>query len=376
MSKVRNPNFNDSTKSGHEKTPPKTPSTPKTPKSPNIIPKVPKRIFEDFIIKQKLGQGAFGEKAQVDNERKILQQAQQHKLKFMVHLHSAFQTEEMVYLAMDYCPGGDLGELLEVISALDENEARLWFAEMILAVNSLHQLNCIHRDLKPENFFIDSRGHIKLGDFGLSAAAKPTAPPTVGVVDELQKDRERLNKENIHSRFQKFKSVKPVKQRRRIAGNPIVISPGGGLKGGLQAYSVVGSPEFMSPEVLAQRDGDAILDLRKTDGYSFEVDWWSLGCVFYTCILGAPPFSGETPEEVFKSIINWEQLLPQVLGQYADQLSKECNSLLSGFLTDPSKRLGKDLTKLKTLKFFEGLNWDQLDQLKSEYVPIGYTSDN
>jgi len=96
-----------------------------------------------------------------------------------------------------------------------------------------------------------------------------------------------------------------------------------------------------------------------------------LGCVFYTCILGAPPFSGETPEEVFKSIINWEQLLPQVLGQYADQLSKECYSLLSGFLTDPSKRLGKDLTKLKAHKFFEGLNWDQLDQIKSEYVPIG-----
>jgi len=296
----------------------------------------------------------------------------------MVHLHASFQTEEMLYLTMDYCPGGDLGELLEVIYALDENEARLWFAEMILAVHALHhKLNCIHRDLKPENFFIDSRGHIKLGDFGLSAKGKAPSRPTVGIIEE-QKDRERLTKENISGRFPKFQStVKPLKARRRIAGIPIVISQEGLNKERIQAFSVVGSPEFMSPEVLAQRNGDVILDPRKnSDGYGFEVDWWSLGCVFYTCILGAPPFSGETPEDVFKSIINWEQLLPQVLGQYADQLSKECYSLLSGFLTDPSKRLGKDLTQLKAHKFFEGLNWDQLDQIKSEYVPIGYTSDN
>jgi serine/threonine protein kinase len=314
----------------------------------------------------------MNKKDQVDNERKILQLAQQHKLKFIVHLHFSFQTEEMLYLAMDYCPGGDLGELLEVIYALDENEARLWFAEMILAVHSLHQLNCIHRDLKPENFFIDSRGHIKLGDFGLSAAAKRAPPPTFNV--GYERERERLTKENFYSRFpHQFQSVKPLKERRRIAGNPIVINQAKGL----QAYSVVGSPEFMSPEVLAQREGDALPDTRKnSDGYSFEVDWWSLGCVFYTCILGAPPFSGETPEEVFISILKWEQLLPQVLGQYADQLSKDCYSLLSGFITSPSKRLGKDLSQLKQHKFFEGVNWDQLDLLKSEYVPIGYTSDN
>jgi len=226
----------------------------------------------------------------VFHERNILLLAKQHDIKFIVHLHASFQTEHMLYLAMDYCSGGHLGELLEVIYTLDENEARLWFAEMILAVNSLHELNYIHRDLKVENFFIDSRGHIKLGDFGFPN-------------------------------------------------------------------------QFRSPEILdAQKASDP--------SYSVDVDWWYLGCIFYTSLLGTPPFSAETSEIVFKSIINWEQLSAKVLGQYADLLSKECYSLLSGFLTDPSERLGKDLLKMKALKFFEGLDWDQLDQLKSEYAPI------
>jgi len=105
------------------------------------------------------------------------------------------------------------------------------------------------------------------------------------------------------------------------------------------------------------------------------VDWWSLGCVFYTCILGAPPFSGDTAEEIFKCIINWEQLLPEILGQYECHISKESYSLLSGFLTEPSKRLGTDFSTIKKHKFFKGLHWDNLENEKSDYVPLASASD-
>ena len=51
-----------------------------------------------------------------------------------------------------------------------------------------------------------------------------------------------------------------------------------------QAKSVVGSPDYMSPEVTAGRR------VSVQEGYGEEVDWWSLGCVFFEMILGAPPF--------------------------------------------------------------------------------------
>jgi len=71
----------------------------------------------------------------------------------------------------------------------------------------------------------------------------------------------------------------------------------------VKAFSVVGSPDYMSPEVLKGR-------LKQGPGYSNEVDWWSLGCVFFESILGAPPFSGESIEEVFANIENWSQIVP------------------------------------------------------------------
>jgi serine/threonine protein kinase len=55
-----------------------------------------------------------------------------------------------------------------------------------------------------------------------------------------------------------------------------------------QAYSIVGSPDYMSPEVLRQ------------EGYGEEVDWWSLGIIFFEVLLGGCPFAGDTPEEVFQ----------------------------------------------------------------------------
>jgi len=130
------------------------------------------------------------------------------------------------------------------------------------------------------------------------------------------------------------------------------------------ARSVVGSPEYMSPEVTAGLD-------EKTNSYGNEVDWWSLGCVFLEMIVGEPPFMGESPQQVFESIRNWKTLVPQVLTQYSQHMSPEFFSLVSGFLCDPVERFGKDLRKLQKHTFFImfKIDWNNLFKIEPPFIP-------
>lgn len=104
----------------------------------------------------------------VRTEREILTCA---KIPWIVNLRYSFQDENFLYLVMDFLPGGDLMSLLMNKNILSENESRFYIAELILAVESVHKLNCIHRDLKPDNILINKEGHIQLSDFGLSKLA-------------------------------------------------------------------------------------------------------------------------------------------------------------------------------------------------------------
>ena len=85
---------------------------------------------------------------------------------FVVSLHCAYQTRHHLYLALDYCGGGDLalhirhGEDVR----LPESTSRFVCAEVLLAVEALHEAGVIHRDLKAENVLVDSYGHIRLAD--------------------------------------------------------------------------------------------------------------------------------------------------------------------------------------------------------------------
>ena len=87
---------------------------------------------------------------------------------FIVKLHYAFQTPEKLFLILDYCPGGDLGEHLQREKRFSEEKARFYLAEVLLALEDLHKRDIIFRDLKPDNIVIDAEGHAKLTDFGLS----------------------------------------------------------------------------------------------------------------------------------------------------------------------------------------------------------------
>ncbi|CAD8054131.1 unnamed protein product [Paramecium sonneborni] len=87
---------------------------------------------------------------------------------FIVKLHYAFQSQCKLFLVMDFCPGGDLTKLLDLKQKLQEQIAKMYTAEIILAIEALHQNKIMYRDLKPQNIIIDNKGHCMLTDFGLA----------------------------------------------------------------------------------------------------------------------------------------------------------------------------------------------------------------
>jgi serine/threonine protein kinase len=69
---------------------------------------------------------------------------------------------------MEFVNGGELFYHLQQVGRFDENRARFYTAETILALDYLHKAGIVYRDVKPENILIDREGHIRLTDFGLS----------------------------------------------------------------------------------------------------------------------------------------------------------------------------------------------------------------
>ena len=147
---------------------------------------------------------------------------------------------------MEFLPGGDLMGLLIWKDTLPENQVKMISAELVLAIEYLHQLGFVHWDLKPDNILIDKEGHFKLSDFGLCAQFKWNS------ID--QKTKKRLQ-------------------------------------------STVGTPDYIAPEIFIK------------SSYNHLVDWWSLGIIIFEMIYGFPPFFCEDTEETYKKIACFEEHL-------------------------------------------------------------------
>jgi len=87
---------------------------------------------------------------------------------FVVSLHWAFQTQGHLFLVLDYCSGGELFHHLDRRGPFAEGDTRFYVSEILLGLEYLHSQGILYRDLKPENCLLDSEGHIRLTDFGLS----------------------------------------------------------------------------------------------------------------------------------------------------------------------------------------------------------------
>lgn len=163
-------------------------------------------------------------------------------------MRSTFQDEDFLYIVMQYIQGGDLLHLLIEKDILSEEWTRFYIAQLILAVEEIHKMNYIHRDIKPDNILIDRTGHIKISDFGLSKY--------------LQIDGYNKKKGAKLTKLEKLKKLTHLKNKERV-------------------FSKVGTPDYISPEVLTDKV------------YSHSVDIWGIGVIMFECLYGYPPFTDQ-----------------------------------------------------------------------------------
>ncbi|KAG8477792.1 hypothetical protein CXB51_027739 [Gossypium anomalum] len=319
---------------------------------------------DDFELLTMIGKGAFGEvrvcrekttgqvyamkklkksemlrRGQVEHvkaERNLLAEVDSNCI---VKLYCSFQDEDYLYLIMEYLPGGDMMTLLMRKDILTEDEARFYVAETVLAIESIHKHNYIHRDIKPDNLLLDRHGHLRLSDFGL---CKPLDCSTIQENDFIVGGNSNESGESDErpaalKRTQQEQLEHWQKNRRTLA------------------YSTVGTPDYIAPEVLLKK------------GYAMECDWWSLGAIMFEMLIGYPPFYSDDPMSTCRKIVNWKTHL-----KFPEEakLSAEATDLISKLLCDVSHRLGsKGAGEIKEHPWFQGVDWDRIYEMEAAFIP-------
>lgn len=281
----------------------------------------------DFDLIKVIGRGAFGEVQLVRHKSthqvyamKLLSKVEMIKRsdstffweerhimahansEWILKLHFAFQDHKYLYMVMDYMPGGDLVSLMSNYD-IPEKWAKFYTMEIVLALNVIHGMGFVHRDVKPDNMLIDKYGHLKLADFGTCMRMGPD--------------------------------------------------------GLVRASNAVGTPDYISPEVLQSQNSEGV--------YGRECDWWAVGIFLYEMLIGDPPFYADSLVGTYGKIMDHRNSL-----QFPDdvEISKEAKSLIRGLLTDRTKRLGKNsVDEIKQHPFFINDQWS-FENLRDSVPPV------
>ena len=194
--------------------------------------------------------------------------------------------------------GGELFSLLcKFEYGLAESDAVFYAACVSAALCYLHDLKIAYRDLKPENLLLDDKGYIKVADFGFATSL--------------------------------------VKQDT--------------------TWTVCGTPEYMAPEIVANK------------GHGLPVDWWALGILIFEMILGHTPFRPREPMDTFRQIIAGKYVFPK------STPSRKGKDFVAGLLTnDPALRFGACPSDVLNSPFFGDLNWKKLEagEVRAPHRPV------
>ncbi|XP_065179282.1 serine/threonine-protein kinase tricornered-like isoform X2 [Sycon ciliatum] len=257
--------------------------------------------------------------AHVRAERDVLVEADNP---WVVKLYFSFQDQVNLYLIMEFLPGGDMMTLLIKQDTLSEPVTRFYAAEAALAIDSIHRLGVIHRDIKPDNLLLDSRGHLKLSDFGLCTGLKKAHRT------EFYRDLSTPTAFTSSQQDSKHRALSWKKNRRALVN------------------STVGTPDYIAPEVFMQQD------------YSKTCDWWSLGVVMYEMLIGYPPFCSEDAKETYRKVMHHRTTL---VFPVEVPISPDAESLIRGLICDADNRLGRGgLHELQAHPFFNGIDWEHI----------------
>lgn len=230
------------------------------------------------------------------------------------------------------------------------NYRRFFAAELVLALEYLHNLGIVYRDLKPENIMIQENGHIMLVDFDLSTKLSPRTPnsspsPNLIAKSKPMKKKKKKRLSPLHrfcnSGISPDDSISPAE----VIVNSSPIASDSSEK----SNSFVGTEEYVSPEVVLG------------NGHDFAVDWWSLGVLLYEMLYGTTPFKGSNRKETFYRILTKEAELTGETTSLRDLIRKLLEK-------DPRQRIGVE--EIKGHHFFRGMDWDSVVQIpRPPYIP-------
>lgn len=260
---------------------------------------------------------------------------------FIVTLYHSFQSEDHLYLCMEYCMGGEFFRALQTRESkcIPESDAKFYAAEVTAALEYLHLMGFIYRDLKPENILLHQSGHIMLSDFDLSKQSASTKNPEI------------FFKKNTYGVGQNS-NVGPTLDTKACID-------------GFRTNSFVGTEEYIAPEVI------------KGKGHTSAVDWWTLGIFLFEMLYGTTPFKGDQRNKTFSNILKRDVKYPD--SNNHQPVSSNCKNLIKKLLIkDETKRLGSKsgASDIKNHSFFKSTQWALLRNQKPPMIPVLTKSKN
>ncbi|KAI3449931.1 hypothetical protein Pfo_006596 [Paulownia fortunei] len=284
---------------------------------------------------------------------------------FLPHLIGSAENQEFICWAIPFCPGGDLNVLRyrQNDHVFSPAVIRFYLAEIICALEHLHDQGIVYRDLKPENILVQQSGHVTLTDFDLSRDLVPKKSGNPNFYSDPEEEKP-VKHPPLNRKFTRFVipkrgnhafyNKKGLKKAKSARVSPVSRRNPNDFSTHERSNSFVGTEEYVAPEVI------------RGDGHEFAVDWWALGVLCYEMLYGATPFKGKNRKETFRKILLAE---PEFIGKpnaFTDLIRKLLEK-------DPTRRLGyrRGASEIREHEFFRGLRWDLLTEvLRPPFLPL------